>query len=693
MCPLVAEVSDEGEVLSLRPDRDHPVSRGFACHKGLYYLDVHNDPDRLNTPLKRLNPRPEKPGRFEPVGWDEAFRDIGERLRGLRDRYGPDAIAVYAGNPIAFNSKAFGSAYSLALRLGSKRAFNAATQDLSNKRAATLAVFGSLIAPVPDFYRTNYHLCLGTNPKVSKWTLVSTHRPLHVLEDVVARGGKVVFVNPRRIESVGPTTGDLLQIKPDTDVYFLAAVLQHVDELGGFRDDVIARHGKNIEGLRAFIRRYPADRVANVTGLAPEQIRQVAQEFMAADGASTHMSTGINQTRQGTLAAWLLHMLTFVTGNLGRDGGEYYARGYVSSASHMAYKAEPAFESELGELRHVAGAIPGNLLADFIELKENPVRALIVLSGNPLLSIGGEERLRKAFSKLEFMVAVDIYRNATGELADYVLPAADWLERPDVNAVSNGMQLIPYVQFSDAVVEPRFDRRDDWWILSRLEQELGLPSPLDTNTQDPLKLDEAKLAGAGLSIDQLRAMPHHTALLPQPPRDTFFEEVVRTPDRKVDCCPESFAEAIERCEAIFRELEAEDPGQLKLISLRTLHMHNGALMNMKSLKRGRHAENALHMHPADAAARGLGEGDEVAVWNANGRVVTRTLLDDTLRPGVVALTHGYGHVDSPGVSLANAAPGVNVNRLLPTGPGSYEPLSNMSHMTGVAVEVGPATGR
>jgi len=105
------------------------------------------------------------------------------------------------------------------------------------------------------------------------------------------------------------------------------------------------------------------------------------------------------------------------------------------------------------------------------------------------------------------------------------------------------------------------------------------------------------------------------------------------------------------------------------------------------MNRRNSAPNPLHIHPADAQARGLAEGDLAEVFNAFGQVVTPVTLDDTLLPGVVALSHGYGNADSPGLRTAHAAPGVNANRLMPTGVGSYEKLSNMSHMNGVVVEV------
>jgi len=126
-CPLIADVDDHGEISRLRPDREHPVSRGFACPKGLSYLDVHNDPDRVNHPLRRTNPRAEGVGKFERVSWEDAFADIGRRLRSIRGRHGVDALATYYGNPVAFNSKAVVPVASLPIKIGTRSGFGAAT--------------------------------------------------------------------------------------------------------------------------------------------------------------------------------------------------------------------------------------------------------------------------------------------------------------------------------------------------------------------------------------------------------------------------------------------------------------------------------------------------------------------------------------------------------------------------------------
>ena len=141
-----------------------------------------------------------------------------------------------------------------------------------------------------------------------------------------ARGARFVFVNPRRIETPEQGIGDTLLIRPDTDVWFLAALLHEIDRLGGFDPHVLDRHGANVEGLRAFVAPYSPDAVDAVTGVAADDVRELAAAWVATPRASVHASTGINMGRQGTLAYWLVHMLSFVTGSPRRRGRQPQVR-------------------------------------------------------------------------------------------------------------------------------------------------------------------------------------------------------------------------------------------------------------------------------------------------------------------------------------------------------------------------------
>lgn len=690
-CPLQAEADAQGQIVALHPDPGHPAG-GTPCHKGLSFLKVHRDPDRLNQPMRRTNPRIEARGQFAETTWDQALSDIGARIRSLCDQHGPDSVAVYFGNPSVFNAGGLMMTSVFLETLGTRMRFSAATLDASNKFAGAGAIYGSSAAfMAPDIYNTHYLLVLGSNPRVSHWTLVSAPNDIDVIKQIQRRGGKVRFVNPRRIESSTAETGPTLRIRPGTDVYFLAALLYEIDRLQGFDEALIARYGKNLAGLRVFIQRYPPERVATLTGIERMAIEEIARELMAAPSAAVYIATGVNQSRQGLLCFWLSEMINFVTGNLGRKGGTHKPDGLLNHYPPVG--GTQLIQTSMGpiEISDPIGyvTLPATLLPDLIE--KGDIRALIVIAGNPLLSAGGEERLRNAFEKLELMVSLDIYRSATAEMCDYALPSTDWLERPDINFMCDGMQAIPHLQYTDAMAPPMAGRRHDWWTLARLLQTIGLPSPLDAQpaASDGSDMLQGLMATRSLTIEAMRAAPHSTVVFPELPRDILFERCLQHADHKIDCCPAAFEQArlFDRCESIFEEMSSEPAGSLRLISLRTTHMHNSWLANSEVLRHGRQQINPLNICEADAARHGLHDGDPVRVSNAHGTIETRVLINNDLRPGAVAMSHGYGHRHAYGLQVASARPGANFNALMPVGPGVAEPLSSMSWLSAVPVFV------
>ena len=198
------------------------------------------------------------------------------------------------------------------------------------------------------------------------------------------------------------------------------------------------------------------------------------------------------------------------------------------------------------------------------------------------------------------------------------------------------------------------------------------------------------LRSRGRSFEELRAARHGLDFGPHQP-GSFYEEHLQSSDGRVDCCPAAFAAALEGAEKIFRDQDREAPESLKLITKRDPYMHNSWYANLSVMKRGDRDRNYLFMHADDAARRGLAEGDAVRVRNEYGAISLELKLADDLRRGVVAITHGWGNARTPGMRVAQQTPGENPNRLLPTGPESFDPLSNQAHMTGVPVEVSAAT--
>ena len=682
-CGLIATVEND-ELVKLEPDQDHPISKGFVCNKGIYGLDIHNDPDRLKYPLKQTSP-----GVFERISWETAFEEISARVKEIQAASG--AIAAYGGNPGGFNALLGPSYGQLMLQMGVKRFFSSGTQDCANKFAGSEGVFGTrTMHPVPDIDHSDFIMIIGENPAISHMSFFSIPHPMRHLKDAEERGAEVVYVNPRIIESA-KTAGRVQQIKPDTDVYLLAAMLQVIDTELGF-DAAAVEHGEHVEELRAFISQYTPEKVAKVTGISVEEIRALALGFANADSACVHLSTGVNMGRQGTIGYWLMHMLSFVTGNLGKRGGNFYSSGFYDRApASGAHLPTEWVDSPYGEYRKPGGvgmSMPGNLMPDYLTDPNENIRALFVSCGNPVLSIGGEARMREALKDLDLIVCVDIYRNATGEYADYVLPATGAFEREDINMVGLGMQYQPSVQFTEAVVPPAYERKPDWWIYETLAKYLGLQSAFDRDDEpDMWSRVNAMLKSRGHTMDELRGVGV-IAFERSTPEDIY--ERVQHEHGLVDCYPALFESGVERMAAIFAELENEPDHLLKLITKRDAYNFNSWYANVEKLKTGKRSDNHLFMHPKDAERRQLEDGARIKISNEFGTIESSIKFTDDLMEGVVAMTHGWGQGKTSGMKVAQANPGANPNALLPSGPGSFEPLSNQSHMTGIPVEVAPA---
>jgi anaerobic selenocysteine-containing dehydrogenase len=221
LCGMVATV-DDGRVTKLRPDKDHPLSRGFACPKGIAMTEVQNDPERVLYPQRRR-----ADGTFERVDWATALDEIGNRLRKVISEHGGDSVGWYMGNPGAFSYshplwvKGFVDA------LGSQHYYTASSQDVSNRFAASSLLYGSpYVLPIPDLSRTELLLVVGANPLVSHGSVMSAPRIKDQLHAVVGRGGRVIVIDPRRSETAREF--EHVPLRPDSDAQLLLSMLNVV---------------------------------------------------------------------------------------------------------------------------------------------------------------------------------------------------------------------------------------------------------------------------------------------------------------------------------------------------------------------------------------------------------------------------------------------------------------------------------
>ncbi len=662
-CGMVATVEGD-RVVQMRPDRDHPLSEGYACPKGIAFPAVQHDPDRVTHPLRRRGDG------FERVSWEEALSDIAARLGALPK----ESIGWYLGNPAAWSFGHAAWARGFVDGLGSQHFYSSGSQDVNNRFAASALMYGTpLRIPIPDVERTDFLLVVGANPFVSNGSVFSVPRVRDRMHDVVARGGRVVVVDPRRTETA--RNFEHVALLPDGDAWLLLSMLHAI--------------GPSDPGLASLVAPFTPESTAARTGVEPGVVRALARDLAAAPSAAIYGRTGSCLGSHGTLVAFLLDALAVVTGNLDRPGGSVFAEPAVDLDGTMQRFGLASYatrRSRVGGFPDVLGQFPATLMAPEIETPgPGQLRALFVSAGNPVLSVPDGRALERAFGSLDLLVSIDLYVNETARHADYVLPATTFLEREDVPVAFLPFFVKPFIQWTDAVVAPRGEAREEWRIIDDLARRMGIApysvGPLRWLARAGVRVSPQRMLSLGLlggprrlTMSRLRAAPHGLLLdehhatggLREPPRLTPPEIV-----REV----ESLAAA-----------PAPDPAlPLRLIGMRELRSHNSWMHNVDKLMRAREGQR-LRMHPADAEARGVADGDLVQVRSATGEVGgVPVFVTDDMTPGVVALPHGWGH--RGGWRRANAAGGVNVNELTSAAPESLERLAGMSKLNGVAVEV------
>jgi anaerobic selenocysteine-containing dehydrogenase len=707
LCGMVATIED-GELVKLRPDADHPLSRGFACPKGIAFAEVQNDPDRVRHPLRR---RPD--GSFERVSWDEAMGDILARLHDVHDEHGSDGIGWYFGNPGAFSYSHQLWVAAFMQLLGSRQLFTAGSQDVNSRFVASELLYGTPIsAPIPDLARTDLLVIVGANPLVSHGSVLSAPRIKDELHGIVERGGRVVAVDPRRTETA--RAFEWLPVKPDGDAFLLLSLLHVLFEAGLADTGAIARLARGAEGLRALASGFAPEDVEAQSGVPAGEARALARALAGTERAAVYGRTGTCLGRSGTLTTFLLDAVNLVAGNLDREGGSMFGsfgvpgeRALTSLALKLIPLRTGSRRSRIGGFPHVLGSGPAALMAKEITTPgAGQIRALFVSSGNPVLSVPNGPELEAALDTLDLMVSIDFYVNETNAHADYVLPATTMYEREDFPLPFMALFTTPFRQATEKVVEPAGEARQEWQIIEDLMRGLWRRSKLLTGRElmrralgplaprlmeprallDPLVRlsaggDRFGLKRGGLTLERLLVDHPHGKVVADGLSEGMLRNVVQHRDRRVHLDPPEIAAEVERLGS-----RADDPAfPLRLIGMRELRSENSWMHNAPLLMRGGRV-HAARMHPDDATDAGVGEGELLRLESPHGAIELPVLVTEDISRGVVAVPHGWGHRGGKGHwRTANDAGGVNVNELTSSEAADVEPLAGMAHLNGVPI--------
>ena len=674
MCGLKIEVEGE-RVTSIRGDEDDLFSKGYLCPKAIALQDLHEDPDRLRQPMRRVGDR------WEAIGWDEALNEVADRLHAIQKEHGNNAVGLYVGNPNVHNLSNLFFGPLLLRGLRSKSRFSATSLDqLPHMLAAYLMWGHQLMLGIPDIDRTQHMLILGANPLASNGSLMTAPGMRDRLKALQARGGAVVVIDPRRTETAKVADRHEF-IRPGTDAFFLLGMLSVIFEIG-LKLGRLSNHIEGLDTLRNLVRGFSVEQCANICGIEASKIENITRTFLAADKVVCYGRMGTSTQEFGGVCTWLINCINLVSGNFDSPGGVMFTKPAVDTLTEVAGMGIDAgsfgrWKSRVRGLPEFGGELPASVLAEEILTPgEGQILAMVVAAGNPVLSVQNGGQMDRAFESLEFFVSLDMYITETSRHANIILPPISPLERSHYDLAFHILAVRNTAKFSPAIFKkPRGSRSDGEImldILMRIEKRrngslnkrfltaralrvLGVERLLDIGLRAGPYTKSHKL-----SLSKLKKHPHGIdfgALQPAVP-----ERVPRGRD-KIDLAPQLFVDDIDRLIARHVEGYSLDESKLVLIGRRNLRNNNSWMHNSARLMKGKDRCTLL-MHPTDAARMKLVDDQKVEIESRVGKVIAPLEITDDMMPGVVSLPHGFGH-GRPGVKLrvAQEHPGVSINDL------------------------------
>lgn len=693
------EVTVEGNhITKIAADKQNPHSWHDFCAKGRTANQLVEHPRRILNPMRRVGDT------YVEATWDEAITDVAARMNALIDADGPDAIGVYYGNPSGFSSSNIVFMNGWLDAVGTHSRYFVGSVDQNAMHVVSEAMYGSqLMSPVSDIDDCDYFLLVGTNPAISAWNWLETVPGgwRRALERQKA-GATIVVVDPVATESA--EKADIhLAVRPGQDWALLLAMVKVILDEGLEHAQDCRDLATGVPELRALVGEADLDDLAARCEVPRAQIEQIARDFATAPGAMVVTRTGVSLHQAGTIGEWLGHVLNVITGRMDRPGGRRFEQGYVDALRMFDLAKQGSHRSRLRDRPMVAGAHALCELPDEITTPgPGQIKAMVINSGNPVISGPDGAKLDAALAELELLVVVDFVQRESHRHAHWLLPAVHWLERNDLPAFTSSMHDEPFVQYGVKAVEPPPGAREEWRIW--VDLAIAMRKPLfharglngfitatrrlasvtrrESLAFTPHWIDRLliatsrKINGRKLKWRDVIDNPHGLVLGPR--EYGHFRESLRTDDKRVHAAPPEFL-------ARTRELltsttpVAPEGYPFQLGNRRHRHSMNSWLNELPGLHpAGKH--NDVLVNPSDAASLGIADGDRVRVFSAVGSIELDASLSPRLRRGLVVIDHGWGsRIFDPRGGSAPESFGVNRN-LLVDGE-SIDPLSQTSTLS------------
>jgi len=666
--------TNEGKIRVL-PDRNDPFSQGSMCPKAAALGPLHFDPSKLRYPVIKVA------GEWKRISWQEAYATVADKITGIREQYGANAIATYLGNPIVHNLGMMVFIKTFTRAIGSKTVFSATSMDQLPHHFAAHYMFGhTLRIPLPDIDRTDYLLVMGANPLASNGSIMTSAGVTGRLREIQKRGGKFIVLDPRRTETARIASEHHF-IKPETDLFFLLAFLHILFRDQKLRPGRLQEHLHGLAALAPLVSRFSPPAVAPITSMESDEIERLVAEFLASKRAVLYGRMGLSTQAHGGLCHWLINTINVLSGNFDTPGGMMFTSPAVDMVpKRVQRKVFGRWSSRIRGAREFAGELPVSVMAEELTTGgEGRARAFISICGNPVLSTPGGNRLDPALEKIDFMVAIDNFINETTRHADIILPTPSGLEIDHYDLIFNTLAVSNNAKFSEALFPTGKDRPQDWQVLKELARRIA-PQGLSLTDRWATprrvvnwglmlgrygKLSSPKRWFNGLSLRKVIRSRHGINLGPLQPR---VPECLNTADQKIHLAPSIFVQRLAEVSQedypalLKKQPQAREKSRFVYIGRRNVSTNNTWMHQVRKLSRSKQARCTVMINPQDARALELGDGEAVKVRSRVGEITLPAEITATMMRGVVSIPHGFGHNKAgTRVPIADAKPGVSVN--------------------------------
>jgi len=623
-CSLVVTVRD-GRIATIDGGRANGATQGYICAKVRRFDDRVYGPDRLHRPGIRVGPK--GAGVFRWVDWDEALDRVAGAMRRARDEFGAESVLPFSyGGSNGLLTQDTTDAR-LFRRFGASRL--ARTVCAAAAGSVSQALYGKMPSVTyQDYVHAKLIVIWGANPSVSGIHLVPFVR------EAQRNGAALVVIDPR-ITPLARLADVHLSVRPGTDVAVALAMHRHLFESGKADLAFLQAHTTGHERLRERAAPWTVARAADVAGVDPDRLAEVAELYAERSPAVIRCGWGPERNRNGGSAIAAILALPAVAGRFGVRGGGFTMSNSSAWAIDTPFVSDAEPTTRLINMNHLGRALTDPL--------DTPVKVLFVYNCNPLATMPDQNRVRRGLERDDLTTVVfDQVMTDTARYADVVLPATTFLEQYDVARAYGPISL----QLVQPVIETAADARPNVDVFAALESLLGLGREDDPASDIEMMLKVMADLPPPVG-DALRDGATPTPSFGLTPVQ-FVDVFPRTPDQKVQLFPAALDGEAPIGLYAFQPDPATAQYPLALISPsndKTISSTLGELVTQPA---------CVMMHPDDARARSLVEDEPVRVFNDLGDVHCRVTISPVVPPGTAALTKGLWsrHTDNGGTANA-----------------------------------------